>query len=292
MSKSLKFSKWQGLGNDFILIEEMAKETSLDPADIVFLCDRRFGIGADGIMMPRPAADAEHDFSWFFANSDGTLPEMCGNGIRAFALHLKDAGLLDSSATSVSIETLAGTKVAEYLGDDLVRVDMGLADAKPNAELVSLESANAELIDVPLELHPNPFIAGDELKISFVSMGNPHAVIFTEELGLHLNDELVQGLGPIIEAHPAFPQKTNVEFIERINNSELKMRVFERGVGETLACGTGACAAAYAAYKKGLVGTLVKVHLLGGILEIEIKEDDRIFMTGPAKKVFSGEVVF
>lgn len=296
MTRMLNFSKLHGLGNDFILINNLDGSIKLSTEDAVFLCDRRFGIGADGIMMVEKAADPSNDFSWYFANADGSFPEMCGNGIRAFALYIKSRGLIPADQKSILIETLAGLMVAEFSGDDSVRVDMGRAVSKRDDSWNLLKENDGQLIDVDLSLEGAPLHLRDyfgslsSIKVSAVSMGNPHLILFVDELGLDLSDETIQNVGRFFESHPAFPAKVNVEFVRVHNPREIEMRVFERGVGETLACGTGACAVAFAAFKKGLSERQSTVKLRGGNLEIEIESDDRIFMTGPAKEVFSGVI--
>lgn len=295
MVQKITFSKLHGLGNDFILIENLKGETKLNTEQIQFLCNRRFGIGADGIMLVEKPINPANDFSWFFANSDGTFPEMCGNGIRAFAHYVKNHGLIAPNISAIRIETLAGVKVAEFDGEDQVRVDMGIAQSVSDGKLTTLPMVGGGVIDAEIKLGSPVSLSNgpkkiDSLLVSAVSMGNPHAVIFADELGLTIDDELIETLGPKIEAHPEFPHKTNVEFIAVADRQNIEMRVYERGVGETLACGTGACAAAFAAYQKGRIDSRVTVHLLGGNLQIEITPNQRVYMTGPAEEVYSGEI--
>ena len=285
----LHFTKMHGLGNDFILIdcrEQTCPSATANLHDFSKqLCDRRFGIGADQILLLDRSSKA--DFRMRIFNADGSEVEMCGNGIRCLAHYIWERKLSDKNI--LEIETLAGIMKPERSGD-LVKVDMGEPIFEPEKIPVRLaRESNSPLspfskegkrgiIDYPLQ------IADREFKITCVSMGNPHAVIVVDDV----SDFPVTYYGPMIETHAIFPRKTNVEFIQVLNRSEIKMRVWERGSGETMACGTGASAAAVASALKGLTGTTVTVHLLGGDLLIEQAENRHIYMTGPAVKVFEG----
>lgn len=289
MTHSISFTKMHGLGNDFIVIDDRENTIRLSTEQIKFLCDRRFGIGADGIMLVHNATDEHADFSWWFANSDGTFPEMCGNGVRCFARFLVDNNLLDPGCDEFILQTLDGNKTIRIVRNEQVfqraEVQMGIASSKPTDTGVTLEVNEDGLqIDAPL------IINGILYLITAVTIGNPHAVLFVDESGIDLTDEYVLDVGPRIELSCEFPEKTNVEFVRVIDRGSISMRVWERGVGETLACGTGACAAAFAAYKKGLVDNSVKVELLGGELYINIADDDSLLMSGPAVSVFTGTV--
>ncbi len=266
----IKFEKWQGLGNDFIIAENL----SLTPEIAQKLCDRNFGIGADGIFCPTKP-EAGGDIAWDFYNSDGSIPEMCGNGIRCFAKYVLEKGLVKKN--KFSVETLAGVIIPEILDNGNVRVDMGV----PVLE--------ASKIPVNVETPQNFKVEGFEA--SAVSMGNPHCIIFTE--GNPRTQAVEKGIR--IELSPLFPEKTNVEFVKIISRSEIQLDVWERGCGITLACGTGACASVVAGVLRGLLDNKVRVNLPGGALEIEYNgtteaPDKSAYMTGGAKKVFVGTV--
>ncbi len=268
----LSFTKMHGIGNDFILIDCRDMQLAGLPGLAKRLCDRRFGIGADQILLLGESAAA--DFSMRIFNADGSEVEMCGNGIRCLAKYVWDRGLSDKE--TLRVETPGGIIQPERAGE-LVRVDMG----EPVLE--------GRLIPVNLngEVKGHPLQALDrEFRITCVSMGNPHAVIFVD--GVEGLD--VERYGSVIERHELFPKRTNVEFIEVIGRDRIRMRVWERGAGETLACGTGACAAAVASHLNGHTGRRVSVELRGGVLHVEWREDNRVFMTGPAAEVFEGVV--
>jgi diaminopimelate epimerase len=266
-----------GLGNDFILIDCIKQNCLSGEAEFQAsgkrLCDRRFGIGADQILLLDHSDRA--DFRMRIMNADGSEVEMCGNGIRCLAAYIWDRKL--SEKRVLEIETLAGIIKPERSGD-MVKVDMGEPILEP--EKIPVNIISNLIVDYPLR------IADREFKITCVSMGNPHAVIFVDDV----LDFPVTCYGPMIETHPIFPRKTNVEFIQVLNREELKMRVWERGAGETMACGTGASAAAVASALKGLTGTTVRIHLLGGDLLIEQGANNHVYMTGPAVTVFEGLV--
>lgn len=270
----IKFTKMHGLGNDFIVIDAMAQK---DLPQLAAFCkeysDRRFGIGFDQALILYPSAKA--DFRMEIFNADGSQVEMCGNGIRCFAKYIWDRGLSDKEA--LAVETLAGI-IKPVKSGDMVRVDMGEPILDGPAIPVNLEG---RIKGYPLS------IEGHEFRITCVSMGNPHTVIFMD----NLKSFPVTKYGPFIENHTIFPKRTNVEFVEVINKEEVRMRVWERGSGETLACGTGACASAVASYLNGFTGRDVTVHLAGGDLRIEWPEkDNHVYMTGPAVEVFEGTV--
>ncbi|MEW6410561.1 MAG: diaminopimelate epimerase [Nitrospirota bacterium] len=277
----LSFVKMHGLGNDFVIIDCREDEfgvRSLELEDLSRkLCHRRFGIGADQLLLLYPSSIA--DFKMRIFNADGGEVEMCGNGIRCIAKYIWDRGL--SVRDVLEIETIAGIIKPERAGD-MVRVDMGEPILEPEKIPVKISSEFGVLIiDYPLRINDREF------KMTCVSMGNPHAVIFVDKV-----DEFpVSIFGPDIERHHLFPNKTNVEFIEVIGRDEIKIRAWERGVGETMACGTGASASAVASNIKGLTDRKVTVHLLGGDLFIEWSEtDNHVYMTGPAVEVFEGMV--
>jgi len=266
------FTKMQGTGNDFIVIDGR----KIDPSPVIKqahrLCDRKFGIGADQLLLIRSSEKA--DFKMQIFNADGSEVEMCGNGIRCFAKYLKDRGL--TTKETLPVETTAGIMTPTFHGE-VVAVDMG----EPILDGLQIPvRLDGEVISRPTE------IAGQEWKITCVSMGNPHCIIEVEGL----DDFPVEKFGPVIETDPLFPNHTNVEFIEVINDSELRMRVWERGVGETLSCGTGACAATVASALNDRTDRKVQIHLAGGILQIDWREDNRVILTGPAEEVFRGVI--
>jgi diaminopimelate epimerase len=271
----MKFTKMHALGNDFILID--ARSTRIKkPSELSKkLCKRRFGIGADQMLVLEKSKSA--DFKMRIFNADGSEVEMCGNGIRCLARYIWDRRL--SKKKILAIETLAGI-IKPAKSGDMVRVDMGEPILKAKDIPVK---AKENIIDLPLRIGDRTF------NITCVSMGNPHAVIFMDNIeGL---EGFPVGLyGSAVETHKMFPKRTNVEFVEVISKSKLRMRVWERGAGETPACGTGASAAAVASSLKGLAGKKVTVHLDGGDLHIEWAEDNRVYMTGPTEEVFLGEI--
>jgi diaminopimelate epimerase len=281
----IEFTKMHGLGNDFILIDCLRPEgKSIGSADLPALaqrlCHRRFGVGADQLLFLYPSHVAEFRMGIF--NADGSEVEMCGNGIRCFAKYIWDKGL--SEKRLIQVETPAGIIRPERV-NGLIRVDMGEPILEPEKIPVDIRQEpgvknSKPIVDYPLQ-------AGDrEFRITCVSMGNPHAVIITEGLSAFP----VAYYGPAIEHHPLFPKRTNVEFIEVLNRSEIRMRVWERGAGETMACGTGACAAAVAAHLQGLTERNVTIHLSGGDLFIDWNKDAHVYMTGPAVEVFTGTI--
>lgn len=283
----LSFVKMQGLGNDFILLDGI-KDPQLLSIDFVHisprLCNRRFGIGADQILLL--SASDKADFKMRIFNADGSEVEMCGNGIRCLAKYIWDRGM--HTSRTLNIETLAGIIRPERV-NDLVRVNMGRPIFQPERIPVNINSNLLKenhdrkiraVIDLPLTIEDREFA------ITCLSMGNPHAVIFVDKV----KDFPVGYYGPRIENHSLFPKRTNVEFVEVVTTSEIRMRVWERGSGETLACGTGASASAVASMLKGLTEQAVTVHLLGGDLQIKWSEEGSVYMTGPAEEVFEGHI--
>lgn len=274
----MKFYKMEGLGNDFVVTHEV-KENEIQQYknQFVSLCDRRRGIGADGIMFVLSSEIC--DFKMRIFNSDGSEPEMCGNGIRCFALYVNLLKL--SELKKLTIETLAGVISTELVDNNKVTVNMG----RPvlNAPAIPVAQISGRVLMKELEVDSKTF------KINAVSMGNPHAVIYVSD---EITDKLVLGYGPKIETHSFFPRKTNVEFIKVLSPKEIQMRVWERGCGETQACGTGACASVVSGIINGLHEKSVIVHLPGGDLSVSWggSEDDSVFMTGPARVAFQGSV--
>nr|WP_319395480.1 diaminopimelate epimerase [uncultured Desulfobacter sp.] len=281
----IDFWKMHGLGNDFIVLDDRDKAIAghIDYADLAInLCHRRFGIGADGIILVRNSDT--HDIRFVIINSDGSEPEMCGNGMRCFAKYLYENDIFVKD--EMRVQTLAGTvvpRIEKKQGGrvESVCVDMGVPKLAPDQ--IPFVHDGKTALDVPIETGQGM------LSVSCVSMGNPHAVIFVDDLSV----VDIETIGPMVETHPRFPEKTNVEFIEVISDSQIKMRVWERGAGVTLACGTGACAAAAAAHLTGRAGRQVRVHLDGGDLDISWNESGgHIFKTGPAQTVFKGTIEF
>lgn len=278
---AIEFTKYHGLGNDFILIDNRAASTPLlTPEQAVKLCDRHFGIGADGVIFALPG-EKDTDYTMRIFNSDGSEPEMCGNGIRCLAGFLADLEGMSRTKDRYRIHTLAGVITPQLMEDGQVRVDMGLPRLLAGEIPTTLAAADAKVINQPLE------VAGKSWDVTCVSMGNPHCITFVDDVAAIP----LEAIGPLFENHPVFPQRTNTEFIEVVSRDYVKMRVWERGAGITLACGTGACAALVAGVLTGKCDRIATVELPGGPLEIEWSEiDQRIYMTGPADRVFTGKI--
>lgn len=277
----MKFTKMHGCGNDYIYFDCTKEKIDDEKAAAVKLSDRHFGIGADGIILIKKSKKA--DFEMVMYNADGSRGAMCGNGIRCVAKYVYDNGLTDKK--SISIESMGAVK---YIDIDVkkgravsAKVDMG----KPclDAKSIPVICGSDRAVNMPVT------VDGDEYKITCVSMGNPHAVVF---LDISPKDFPLEEIGPMFENKSIFPDRTNTEFIRIIDRRNLEMRVWERGSGETLACGTGACAAAVAAIINGYADNDLTVHLLGGELNISWSgnDEDSVFMTGPAETVFSGDI--
>lgn len=268
----IEFTKMQGLGNDFILIDDPAGILNFHPEQIRFLCDRHFGIGADGVITVGSSKKADLKMRIF--NSDGSEAEMCGNGIRCFAVYARDCGMVQSD--EMTVETLAGI-MRPRIESGRIIVDMGEPELLGPMIPVDLPG---KVIDYPADF------AGEAVSITCVSMGNPHCVIFYP---LEVTPP-VKELGPLIESDPLFPEKVNVEFIQVINREEISFQVWERGAGVTLACGTGACAAVVAGVLTDRTDRKVLVHLPAGDLAIEWRDDNHIYMAGTAIAVFQGKI--
>ncbi len=277
---AIQFTKYHGLGNDFILIDNrLSTEPVATPQQAIALCDRHFGIGADGVIFALPGQEGT-DYSMRIFNADGSEPEMCGNGIRCLAQFVADLEGQTSQTSKYRIHTLGGIITPELMADGQVRVDMGVPKLLASEIPTTLCSADQKVIDQPLE------VAGQTWQITCVSTGNPHCITFVDSLA----DVPLETIGPKFEHHPAFPQRINTEFIEVVRPDYLKMRVWERGAGVTLACGTGACASLVAGVLTGRCDRTAVVELPGGCLEIEWSLDDqRLYMTGPAERVFTGK---
>ncbi|GBE90391.1 diaminopimelate epimerase [Nostoc cycadae] len=276
---AIEFTKYHGLGNDFILIDNRASASPLlTPEKAIEWCDRHFGIGADGVIFALPGKNGA-DYTMRIFNSDGSEPEMCGNGIRCLAAFLADLEGISRTQDKYHIHTLAGTITPQLTPDGQIKVDMGLPRLLAGEIPTTLGAADAKVINQPLE------VDGQTWEVTCVSMGNPHCITFVEDVAAIP----LETIGPKFEHHPVFPQRTNTEFIQVVSRDYLKMRVWERGAGITLACGTGACASLVAGVLTGKCDRLATVELPGGCLEIEWSEiDQRIYMTGPADRVFKG----
>lgn len=274
----VKFSKWHGLGNDFILIDGRMEKAAHWETLAKNLCDRHFGIGADGLVILLDSDIA--DFRMRIFNQDGSEPEMCGNAIRCIARYVYESGI--SNKTKMTFETLAGLIAPQLVLEDgkitAVRVNMGIPQLLCKDIPINGNSED-QAIHQPLEIN------GTVYHFTGVSMGNPHAVIFVDDLA----QIPIQDIGPQIETHSLFPRKTNVEFVQVVGQETLRMKVWERGAGPTLACGTGACATLVAAALNQKSTRKAKVILDGGALLIEWDEHDQVWMTGPAMEVFKGE---
>ena len=279
MNDRMKFTKMHGCGNDYVYVNCL-EETVKHPDKVAqFVSDRHFGIGSDGLILIEPSEVA--DFCMAMYNADGSRGEMCGNGIRCVAKYVYDYGLTDK--TQISVETLGGIKYLDLTVEDgkvvLVKVDMGKPELK--SDLIPIISENEKVIDEPIE------VDGQVYHMTGVSMGNPHTVIYVDDVK---NLDL-EKIGPKFENHERFPKRINTEFVHCIDRNTVEMRVWERGSGETLACGTGACAVAVASILNNLTDTRVTVKLLGGDLQIEWdQKKNHVFMTGPAKVVFDGVI--
>lgn len=278
----LNFQKMHGTLNDFVVFHDFDGNLLLSPEQVSRICDRRAGVGADGVIVVRKSSAA--DFFMDYVNADGSQAEMCGNGIRCLAKYVYDNGLTDR--TTLRVQTRAGVKTLELIPDsggkiDAVRVNMGQPIFSPEKIPAKIDANSTPILDYPVEAEGRTFSA------AVSSMGNPHCVIVVDDDP----EPLPKRYGPAIESNPIFPAKTNVEFIRVIDRTRIVMRVWERGSGETFSCGTGACAAAVAAGLKGLVDSTATVELLGGELVIEWKADEYpVIMTGSSALVFNGAI--
>lgn len=273
---TLRFTKMHGLGNDFVVIDAIRQPAILSPAQIRFVADRRRGIGCDQLLLVERAQTGNADFRYRIFNADGSEVGQCGNGARCFARFVHEEGLTVKDC--VVVETASGLLTLNLLADDQVRVNMGIPALEP--------------ADIPFEASQRavsyPLQVGDKsLWISAVSMGNPHAVLLVEDV----DNAPVASLGPLIERHPRFPQRVNAGFMQVLDRTQIRLRVFERGAGETTACGSGACAAVVAGRLQGLLEAQVRVTLPGGELVVSwAGEDSPVYLTGPATRVYEGQI--
>ncbi|QNM96875.1 diaminopimelate epimerase [Chitinimonas koreensis] len=272
----LRFTKMQGLGNDFVVLDGVRQSIDLSPAQYRALGDRHFGVGCDQILLVEPPTEAEADFRYRIFNSDGGEVEQCGNGARCFVRFVTEQGLTDKRR--IRVQTARGLIAPQLEDDGLVTVDMGAPRFVP-AEIPFI--ADAEAVTYPLQL------AERSVEIGVVSMGNPHAVQLVDDV----DTAPVAAEGPQIEHHPRFPARVNAGFMQIVSRGEIRLRVFERGAGETLACGTGACAAVVSGIRRGLLDATVRVQARGGQLTVRWDGPGQpVLMTGPAVTVFEGEI--
>jgi diaminopimelate epimerase len=277
---SIEFTKYQGLGNDFILVDNRHQTNPcLTPDQAVKLCDRHFGIGADGVIFTLPGQEG-NDYTMRIFNSDGSEPEMCGNGIRCLGRFIADLEGKSNQSVTYKIHTLAGVIIPEVLADGQVKVDMGEPRLRSAEIPTTLGEKDGQVVN------QNLTVAGQDYLATCVSMGNPHCMIYVDDVAAVPLSEI----GPQFEHHPAFPQRTNTEFVQIVSSDYVKMRVWERGAGITLACGTGACATVVAGVLTGQNDRDCTVELPGGCLQIEWSAaNNHLYMTGPATVVFQGK---
>lgn len=279
----IEFTKMQGCGNDYVYIDGARFELAMEqkPQAVRLLSNRNFGIGSDGVIFINPVADGSADFEMEMWNADGTRSEMCGNGMRCVGKYVYEKGLTDKK--QVTVVSAGQLKYLEYIfeQDKVKQVKVNMGQPVLEAELVPVVCDKKQAVDEPI------IVNGKEYRMTCVSMGNPHAVVFMDEVaGLDIG-----AVGPYFENHERFPKRTNTEFVRVIDRKTLEMRVWERGTGETLACGTGACATAVAAILNGFTEEEVTVKLLGGDLKIAWdRENNIVYMTGPAEIVFEGTI--
>lgn len=272
----IAFTKMQGLGNDFIVIDAIHQSVSLEPERIRRLADRHFGIGCDQVLVVEPAQGRDADFRYRIFNADGSEVSQCGNGARCFARFVNEKGLTDHD--TIRVETRAGQLVLNLVAGNDVLVDMGVPRHAPDQIPLNMP-LEASLYALDLD--------GERVEFAAVSMGNPHAVLQVASVV----EAPVERLGPILEAHPLFPERVNVGFLEIVDTHRARLRVYERGSGETLACGSGACAAAVVGIEQGLLQSPVDIELPGGHLTINWQgRGFPVMMQGPAVTVFEGEI--
>jgi len=281
VTRLLPFTKMHGAGNDFVVLDGI--RDALPPLEglAARLLDRNLGIGGDQLLVVRASPTA--DFRMEIFNPDGSQVEMCANGIRAFYKYVRDRG--HTNANEIGVETLSGVVRPRWAGENRVTVDMGRPILEPAKIPTTLVEGEGPVLDVPLTVALDD---GEQtVRVSSVSMGNPHAVVFVDDP----DTAPVTQLGPLIEHHPVFPNRVNVEFVTAVDRGHIRQRTWERGTGETLACGSGACAVAVVSMLRGVVDRQVEIELRGGMLEIAWDDDDaHVSMTGPAEEVFTGQI--
>jgi len=272
----IRFTKMQGVGNDFVVLDAISQPIALDALTVRRLADRHFGVGCDQILVIERAQSADTDFTYRIFNADGDEVQHCGNGARCFLRFVREKGL--TTKREIRVQTLSGVIVPRLEADGQVTVDMGPPIFDP-ARIPFIAERRAATYALEVD--------GQTVQISALSMGNPHAVQVVNDV----DSAPVLTQGPRIERHPRFPQRVNAGYVQVIDRGRIRLRVFERGTGETLACGTGACAAVVAGIQRGLLDATVQVETRGGALRIAWDGDDRpVFMTGPAETVFEGEI--
>ncbi len=298
---TIHFTKMQGLGNDFVVLEALHQPVSLTPERVRWLADRHFGVGCDQVLIVEPAQDPDNDFRYRILNADGSEVENCGNGARCFVRFVHDRGLTHKPA--IRVETLGGVIIPQLLEDGRVCVDMGkpvfepalipflpqyaFTQEDPHGPLQVAATCTENLHPAWPPHYPSLAIGEAARRFSILSMGNPHAV----QIVAHIEEAPVAFEGPLIERHPAFPKRVNAGFMQILDRQHIRLRVFERGAGETLACGTGACAAVVAGIHAGLLAPQVQVQTQGGILSIRWEgAGTSVRMTGEAVSVFSGQL--
>lgn len=272
----LRFTKMHGIGNDFVMIDAISQKVTISSEDARKLADRNFGVGCDQVLIVETPRNPDMDFRYRIFNHDGSEVEHCGNGARCFAIFVRQRGL--TAKDTIRVETLGGELTLKIREDNQVTVDMGAPRFLPSE--IPFEAERRELI-YPLTVKQKTF------EISALSMGNPHAVCVVDDLQHYP----VHKYGPLIEVHSRFPNRVNAGFMEVISKNEIFVRVYERGAGETIACGTGACAAVVTGRIRGLLGPRVLVNMRGGQLEIEWEGEGKpVIMSGPAKTVYHGQI--
>jgi diaminopimelate epimerase len=277
----IRFTKMQGAGNDFVVLDETRERLNLSPAQYRFLADRHFGVGADQILSVRPAPQPDVDFEYVIHNADGGEVEQCGNGSRCFVRYVREQGLTDK--TTVRVKVHGGVISLQEMPDGQVTVDMGA----PIFDVPQVPFAPAHAQSVSEVAWQLALSNGEAVRVGVVSMGNPHAVQVVD----NTDTAPVLQQGPLIEHHAAFPKRVNAGFMQVVDRAHVRLRVFERGAGETLACGTGACAAVVTGIRWGLLDAKVQVQTHGGVLTIEWQGAGHpVRMTGPATTVFQGEI--
>ena len=283
----MNFTKMQGAGNDFILVEAGGVDRNWSQMAIA-MCDRHFGIGGDGLLLLLPSDKA--DFQMRIFNPDGSEAEACGNGLRCLAKYALYKGLANPRTHQILVESIAGIRIVRLhkAGGEVTKIQVSMGVPKFGAKdiPVAIEQGKANLVDIKPVLDYPVTINGRELLLDFISMGNPHAVYFVQ---YPVSDFPLTQLGPRVEQHKIFPNRVNFEVAHVINRQQIEVRVWERGVGETLACGSGACAVAVAARLHGYIDNKVNIKLLGGVLDVEWDGIGEVFLSGPAEVVFSGE---
>lgn len=272
----LKFNKMHGLGNDFMVVDAINQQVELTTSQIQFLADRQFGIGFDQLLLVEKPTIADVDFRYRIFNADGSEVQQCGNGVRCFAKFVRDQCMTDKQV--IAVETASGVVYPDLQENGEVKVDMGVPRFNP--EQVPFQTAS-QAISYDLD------VDGETITFGVLSMGNPHAVTVVDDVAT----AEVERIGPLVESHTRFPERANIGFMQIVSDNYINLRVFERGSGETLACGTGACAAVVSGIQRGLLAREVTVKLLGGELQIAWPDDNAsVWMTGPAEYVYDGEI--